>query len=119
MEHRYHQRFPVRLEVLIHLRDGPSGRGVVRNASRSGVFVETRCPRLHEHQQLALEFGLRDGSVRKWCRVGAYVLRCAGNGVALEIDDSDPKSTEYLDRLLDSAVDASVSRRKENDVRRR
>jgi hypothetical protein len=43
MELRYHQRLPVRLEVLMRLRDG---------------------------------------SVRKWCRVGAYVLRSAGNGVA-------------------------------------
>jgi len=111
MEHRCHQRFPVRLEVLIHLRDGASCRGVVRNASRSGVFVETRFPRLHAHQQLALEFRLRDGPVRKGCRVDAYVLRCAGNGVALEIDDSDPKSKEYLNRLLDNVADASASRR--------
>lgn len=108
MEHRYHQRFPVRLKVVIYLRDAPSARGTVCNASRSGLFLETTCPRVHAHQQLELEFCLRDGRARRRCRVEAYVLRRAGNGVGLEIDESDETSKQSLDCVLDSVVDSAV-----------
>ena len=101
MEHRHHSRIPVGLEMLIYRRGMPVATGRIRDASRSGVFVETDYAEVREHQSLEFEFRLATGaSACERLRVAAHVLRCAGDGLALEVDEVDRGAVQAMGTLL-------------------
>ena len=112
MEHRHHSRIPVGLEMLIYRRGMPVATGRIRDASRGGVFVETSYAELREHQRLEFEFSVSEcacASPRH--RVAAHVRRCAGEGIALEIDESDRGAAHAMVTLLGKDSTSAMSPR--------
>ena len=103
MEHRHHSRVPVGLEMLSYRRGMPVATGRIRDASRGGVFVETDYAEVREHQSLEFEFRLVTGACAcERHRVAAHVLRCARDGLALEVDEVDRGAAQALGTLLDA-----------------
>lgn len=110
MEHRHHSRVPLGLEMLIYRRGMPVATGRIRDASRGGVFVETSYPELREHQSLELEFRVPGGaSPCPRQRVAGHVLRCAGDGFALEVDEGDRAAVCAIGTLLGARSAGSAS----------
>jgi hypothetical protein len=108
MEHRHHPRIPVGLEMLIYRRGMPVATGRIRDASRGGVFVETSYAELREYQRLEFEFSFTGcACANPRHRVAAHVRRCAGEGIALEIDESDHGAAHAMGTLLGKDAVAS------------
>jgi hypothetical protein len=87
--------------MLIYRRGMPVATGRIRDASRSGVFVETSYAELREHQSLEFEFRMPD-CARERLRVAAHVRRCVNDGLALELDEADRDSLHAIGTLLDA-----------------
>lgn len=89
MEHRKTKRVPANIHVLLYQRGLPAAVAVVRNISKSGMFVATDFDDVNINQKVDVEFRL-DGETserkrRQW--VGAQVVRKSALGLALECDD--------------------------------
>jgi hypothetical protein len=101
MEHRHHSRVPVGVEMLIYRRGMPVATGRIRDASRGGVFVETSYPELRVHQTLELEFRVPGAATPcERQRLAGHVLRCAGEGFALEVDEANRAALRAIGTLL-------------------
>jgi hypothetical protein len=102
VERRHHLRVPIDIETLIYCSGLPVATGLIRNASRFGVLLETECQELHRHQPVQLEFRRSGESTDIRHRVTAHVLRRTIVGVGLEIDDADSVSTLVMASLVDA-----------------
>jgi hypothetical protein len=105
MEHRYSERVPTRVKLKIYSHGVPVAIGVVRDACREGMFVETDYTELRHYQTVECEFRLdgEDPPVRH--RVCAHVLRKASSGIALELDETDRDAgAEMACMLRDAAL---------------
>ena len=93
MEHRRAKRLPANIQVLLYQRGLPEAVAVVRNISKSGMFVATDFDDIDINQKVDVEFrleeGLEENSSDRDQRqsVGAQVVRKSAFGLALECDD--------------------------------
>lgn len=89
MEHRKTKRVPANIHVLLYQRGLPAAVAVVRNISKSGMFVATDFDDIDVNQKVDVEFRLDGESVERhphqW--VKAQVVRKSPFGLALECDD--------------------------------
>ena len=106
MERRHHLRVPIDIETLIYCSGLPVATGLIRNASRFGVLLETECQELHRHQPVQLEFRRSGESTDIRHRVTAHVLRrtivgCVGEEIALGVRH-DQDFFAFDDPVLDT-----------------
>ncbi len=95
MEHRWGKRVDMDVEVILDTRPHGIVHGRVRNASASGLFVETDV-RLALHRRVHVIVTLRQGAVTAVQRLSALVVRCAGGGVGLAFHEVRPDAMTAL-----------------------
>lgn len=128
MEHRWGKRESVDVEVILDARPHGFTHGRVRNASASGLFVETGA-RFLLHRRVHVIITLRQGAVTAVHHLLALVTRHAANGVGLAFHEFRPEAvaalraaarTELGDtarrRALPAAVSALDASRFESDT---
>jgi hypothetical protein len=121
MEHRWGGRQRLTLDVLLDCRPLAYGRGRVRDASVSGVFVETTIS-APPHARVAVVFTTTDheaatapslargprlnpiGAVTRLYRIEAQVARVAADGLALAWGELNPPGYRELLELAQPAV---------------
>jgi len=100
MEHRWSSRRPVDGEVtLSHPRYGLI-RGIVRDISIGGMFVETGRVELPVNTPLVVSFRLRNGDLSDHYRLHAMVVRATDHGAALMYLDSSADTVRLLRQML-------------------
>src|SRR5690625_7247260 len=97
MEHRKTKRVPANIHVLLYQRGLPAAVAVVRNISKSGMFVATDFDDIDVNQKVDVEFRLDGESGErhpdKW--VKAKVGRKSPMGLGWEgADESDTCASE-------------------------
>lgn len=82
MEYRRSKRVPARLTLLIYRKGALVATGMLRNISKSGLFISTHCPNLDPDEELEIEFNLHDRSIPGNQRIKAKLVHktCAGIG---------------------------------------
>lgn len=93
MEHRWGERITLRLPVRLAAASETIDRGILRNVSASGAFIETRL-RLPILSLLQVELPLDTP-------VPAFVVRRTKTGIGVEWSEYSP---EALERLLTVAL---------------
>lgn len=117
IEHRWGGREDMDVEVILDARPHGFARGRVRNASASGLFVETEA-RFLLHRRVHVIVALRQGAVTAVHHLLALVVRHATNGVGLAFHELRPEAVAALraaahvelgDRTRRRALPAAVS----------
>jgi len=100
MEHRWSNRRSMNGEAtLSHPRYGLI-RGVVRDISIGGMFVETDSVELPVNTPLIVSFQLHNGSQSDHYRLHAIVVRASDEGAALMYLDSSVDTVRPLRQML-------------------
>jgi len=107
MEHRYNQRLPTNIKLLIFRRGIPIATGFVRNICRGGMLIETDLLNISVHERLEVELLSRLIPPGQRMRFSARVAHKAAQGYGLELDDISVAS-EALNALLVSAAGAQT-----------
>jgi len=94
MEHRYSQRTPARLKLLIYKKSLPVALARLQNISRTGLFALTDCCDFAPTQILDIEFLLNTAPAHP--RFRGMVVHRHGHGIGLEIDDADQRGYANL-----------------------
>lgn len=94
MEHRCGARHPVRLEVEVVTPGGQAARGILRDFSTSGVFVETNSDGLRIFMTVELRLMGQGSAGPRVQPAVAMVVRVATDGVALLFDSPRPPLIE-------------------------
>lgn len=95
MEHRWGKRVDMDVEVILDIRPHGFAHGRVRNASASGLFVETDV-RLARHRRVQVIFTLRQGTVAVVQRLSLLVTRCTADGIGLAFHEIRPGTIAAL-----------------------
>ena len=86
MERRSNQRRRVGDEVYAYYRIGElRGRGLVRNLSPDGAFVETGTYELHRGRRVEFVFAYPSGPLIKMRRLRAIVARVTAQGAGIAL----------------------------------
>lgn len=83
MEHRSHKRVSVCRDICVEYPGGKAVAGTVRNASRSGAFVELCTNDLPPHALVQLRLPAGGDSRHAFIRVPAAITRRTHGGVGL------------------------------------
>ena len=83
MEHRWYERLDTALSVLVFPRSGAAFEAVLRNVSKTGMFVQTSVA-LSRHVAVVVELPLSAGGSKRTQRVNAFVVHATGQGLGLE-----------------------------------
>jgi hypothetical protein len=103
LEHRWGERFPANLRILIATDVISSAAGIIRNVSMSGALIQTGVElRLRSLVSIRLESSLPS---RRSTLILAHVVRKGGDGVGVEFCDFAPRAVKDLLRSLSSQVD--------------
>lgn len=95
LEHRWGQRRKLDTEVILDARPRGTGRARVRDASTSGLFVETALA-LPIHSRVRVVFVTHTPSVARIHRLEAIVVRQAPAGLGLMFTEFDPQAWAAL-----------------------
>lgn len=95
LEHRWGQRRTLDTEVILDARPRGTGRARVRDASTSGLFVETPFA-LPIHSRVRVVFVTHTPSVARIHRLEAIVVRRAAGGLGLMLTEFDPQAWAAL-----------------------
>jgi len=85
MEHRWHPRRPVRVDVTLYHRDRPVAVCRSRDVSRDGIFfeVDSRVPGLDAGTFVTADLRWRDAHGTRRTRVGGLVVHRARDGLGV------------------------------------
>ncbi|WP_172600347.1 PilZ domain-containing protein [Sulfurivermis fontis] len=99
MEHRFSYRWPLNLQVALYSRGALVARGVCRNVSRDGMFVQVAPGLLFRNALVEVEILAEERSGR--LRLPAMVVHCGHDGVGLVFDEvAEPESLQRLHAYL-------------------
>ncbi|MGC8118915.1 PilZ domain-containing protein [Marinobacter sp. VGCF2001] len=89
MEHRLSQRVEGGLPILVYKRGVPVATGVIRDASRRGLFIDTDYADVRLNQTLELAFRLPGRAEQGHCSLSAHVVRTDNRGLGVDFDGAD------------------------------
>lgn len=99
MEHRFSSRWPLNLQVALYSRGALVARGVCRNVSRDGMFVQVDPGLLFRNALVEVEILTAERSGR--LRLPAMVAYCGHDGVGLVFDEvAEPVALQMLRTYL-------------------
>lgn len=110
MEHRWHTRQPVEVDVFIYRHSLPLGIGRTCDLSREGVYLRsaTDLPGVQSGQSLEVGIPSRKGGFCRWVRIPAEVRHRARDGLGLMFVTYDDEKLQVIESLL---ADESVRAR--------
>lgn len=101
MEHRFSSRLPYTLQVALYARGALVARGICRNVSRDGMFVEVNPGLLYRNALVEVDVLAQERSGR--LRLPAMVAHCGHDGVGLVFDEvAEPEALQMLRAYLHS-----------------
>ncbi|HSB94864.1 MAG TPA: PilZ domain-containing protein, partial [Spongiibacteraceae bacterium] len=101
MEHRYGQRMPAYVKVIIHQQGLPVAVGRLRNIGRHGFLVESEYMDVAVNQPLELELLLSDTAADEHILCRVMVMHKAARGFGVAIDETCPASYTVLALLAE------------------
>jgi hypothetical protein len=91
MEHRYGERAELNLRVNIFKLGLLAGRGVIKTASQSGLYLQTEYADIQPLQRLVLDVVIHSSPLQSvHYKLRTMVIHCDGGGLGLEfVSESD------------------------------
>ena len=86
MEHWLSQRVEGGLPILVYKRGMPVATGMIRDASRRGLFIATDYSDVRLNQTIELSFRFPERSERGHCTLSAHVVRTDDGGLGVDFD---------------------------------
>ena len=102
MEHRCANRYVSDLNIQIYQHKLPVALGRIKNASLSGVFVETEFTEIDCEHQISLEIlhNRKALSKAKRIKIPALITHKRNNGFGAELDISTAEHADFFSNLL-------------------
>ncbi len=105
MEHRWNVRLPIQTEVALHHPTLGRVRGLTRDISFEGMYVETGPVQVDSKVLVSIEFDMGGGH-GGMLRIPAFVIRTDHEGIGLMFTDGyDEKIFNGLARVLGGYLD--------------
>lgn len=102
MEHRWHNRGPAKLDVVLYHHGVPVARGTAQNLSPNGMLIEPATDGLDVNSSVELEFSLKErGYIRRY-RVGAQVIHQSPVGTGVMFQSHRPEARAVIIKLLEN-----------------
>lgn len=89
MEHRLSQRVEGGLPILVYKRGMPVATGMIRDASRRGLFIATDYSDVRLNQTIELAFRFPERSTKGHCTLSAHVVRTDDGGLGVDFEGVD------------------------------
>ncbi len=86
MEHRLSKRVQGKLGLLVYKRGMPVATGLIRDASKRGLFIATDYTDVQLNQTVELEFRFPDKQERQFRRLKAHVVRKSDKGIGVDFE---------------------------------
>jgi hypothetical protein len=99
MEHRLSQRVSGELPILVYKRGMPVATGLVKDASRRGLFVATGYDDVRLNQVIQLSFRF-PGQADKHHTLKAHVVRRDRDGLGVDFDTADNDARTITELVL-------------------
>ncbi|SFM57509.1 PilZ domain-containing protein [Marinobacter zhejiangensis] len=100
MEYRRYKRVPARLTLLIYRRGALVATGMLRNISKSGLFISTHGPDLDLDQEVEIEFNLHGRHTSGSQRIRAKLVHQTPTGIGAQFAGGGDKESPVLRALL-------------------
>lgn len=102
MEHRWHNRGPAKVDVVLYHHGVPVARGTAQNLSPHGMLIEPATDGLDLNTSVELEFSLKErGYIRRY-RVGAQVIHQSPGGTGVMFQSHRPEARAAITKLLET-----------------
>ncbi len=86
MEHRLSKRVQGKLGLLVYKRGMPVATGLIRDASKRGLFIATDYTDVQLNQTVELEFRFPEKQERQFRRLKAHVVRKSDKGIGVDFE---------------------------------
>jgi len=86
MEHRLSKRVQGKLGLLVYKRGMPVATGLIRDASKRGLFIATDYTDIQLNQTVELEFRFPDTQEKRFRRLKAHVVRKSDKGLGVDFE---------------------------------
>lgn len=100
MEHRWSDRIPSSIEVLLFHNNIPVVTCKAGNISHYGMFVKTGPVRYERNSQLEVEFVFNAKGRKKRYRIPAYVIHNSKDGLGLMYGDDSQDTINYIKGVI-------------------
>lgn len=100
MDYRRYKRVPARLTLLIYRKEVLVASGMLRNISKSGLYISTNCPNLDINQEVEIEFDLHDPTKPGNKRLKGTLVHRNHGGLGVEFAGRGDPETPELRSLL-------------------
>jgi len=101
MEHRYGQRMPACVKVLIHQHGLPVAIGRLRNIGQHGFLVESEYRDVAVNQPLELDLLLSNTAADDHIHCRVMVMHKTASGFGVAVDETCPASCTVLALLAE------------------
>ena len=86
MEHRLSKRVEGKLGLLVYKRGMPVATGLIRDASKRGLFIATDYTDVQLNQTVELEFRFPDKQEKQFRKLKAHVVRKSDRGIGVDFE---------------------------------
>lgn len=100
MEHRWSDRIPSSLEVLLFRNNIPVATCKTRNISIYGMFAITGPLKYERNSLLEVEFVFSTQGRKKRYRIPAYVVHQTNEGLGLMFGDETPETISFIKNVI-------------------
>jgi hypothetical protein len=100
MEHRYTERKPMNLSVVVACPRVGLFRGTIRNLSLGGMYVESGCVVMPLHAPVVVSFQADPDKPVQAIEAQGMVVHQRGNAFGLMFDELDPGISQSLRELM-------------------
>ncbi|MBS3803286.1 MAG: PilZ domain-containing protein [Oleiphilaceae bacterium] len=101
---------PANVKLLVYKRGVPVATGKITDASRSGLFIDTKFDEVQINQMLEVEFGLSGPPECHHQRLEAVVTRKTKDGLALELGGLTQAQVQCLQHLYNDLETERLTR---------
>lgn len=100
MEHRWHVRKNISLDVQLNHRNLPDIHGKTINISMGGMFVEANLTGISKCMSLDVMLSRHEDEKTRHCHIKAYVIHKNKNGVGLMFYAHDSETFKMLNEVI-------------------
>jgi len=103
MEHRWHGRDKIQLDVMLYHNAVPIARCATQNLSITGVYLQPAKTDIALNSPVELEISHRDKGITQRFRLMAQVVHISQSGTGLMFKTSNTKTREAITKLVELA----------------
>ena len=100
IEHRFNQRKPLRMDVVIYKNHIPIAVGKTRDICSDGMGINSRIANIKKYALLEIEVGVNQASNTVYRRLSGLVVHHEHNGFGILFTKLNNADTELLNRLI-------------------